>query len=88
MQQYSKTEHVLQTRGKLDSTWSSWYAPAAGMFQPAKLLAYHGRLTEAIEKAEEIYMENYGNMHGVEFRCLTVTKTVTVNMGIIDKETL
>lgn len=85
MRQYSETYHVLEVRTEVQSGWTAWHKPTAGMFRPAELLAYQGRLTEAIEAAEKTHIENYGHMHGVEFRCVTTTKTVTVNAGAIDE---
>ena len=43
------------------------------MYRPAVLLAYYGRVVEAIEEAERIRIEHYGSMNGVRFRVSTAT---------------
>jgi len=51
------------------------------MYRPAVLLAYYGRVVEAIEEAERIRIEHYGSMNGVRFRVVTTTKTIAINAG-------
>lgn len=83
MRQYTETFSVLEMRKKVGSDdWSVWAKPYAGMFRPAELLAHQSRLTEAIEAAERIQIENYGSMFGVEFRCVTRSVTVTANLPL------
>lgn len=85
MRQYSETYTTLEMRRKVNADeWQVWAKPLAGMFRPAELLAYQGRVTEAIESAELIQIENYGSMHGVEFRCVTKTTTITANAPLHD----
>lgn len=86
MRQYSETYHTLETRRKLGDEWSVWQRPIESMFRPSVMLAYQGRLVEAIEEAEKIHIQNCGHMRGVEFRCVTKTKTVTVATGAIDED--
>lgn len=79
MNTYTTTEHTLEVRSRVEGGWGSWHKPTAGMFRPAELLAYQGRLVEAIECAEKTYIENYGHMRGIEFRTVTKSTTVTTN---------
>ena len=89
MRQYSETYHVLELRKLVaEDTYDVWHKPCAGMFRPAELLAYQGRLIEAIEMAEKIQIENYGHMQGHEFRCVTRTTTVTLLAGPMDDQRL
>lgn len=83
--QLTQTYHSLEMRRWRNDDWLAWSLTTAGMLQPARTLASQGRLTEAIEAAESIWIENYGNMHGVDFRCVTKTTTITVNAGAIDE---
>ena len=76
MRQMSETGHTLDMRRHRNLT----YAPATTtMYQPAILLAYQGRLVEAIHEAEDIEIRERGDMIGVEFRVVTTTRTVTFN---------
>ena len=86
MRQYTETEHCLEARTQRGDSWTIWQRPEAGLLRPAVLLAYQGRLTEAIEEAQRLYIENYENMHGIEFRCMTKTRTVTVATGAIEAD--
>lgn len=80
MRQYSETYTTLEMRRKVNADeWQVWAKPLAAMFRPAELLAYQGRVTEAIEAAEKIQIQNYGNMLDIEFRCVTKTTTITAN---------
>ena len=79
MKQYTETYHVLQMREQRNDEWIAWRKPTAEFLQNAERLAYYGRLTEAIEEAERQWIENYGKMFGVEFRCITRIVTVTAN---------
>jgi len=78
MKTQTETYHVLEMCGPRDQVW---HQPQAGMYRPAVLLAYYGRIVEAIEEAERVRIENYGNMHAVRFRVVTTTKTITINAG-------
>lgn len=77
MRSCTQTHHVLEIRDDR----SDWCPPVSGMYRPAVLLAYQGRIVEAIELAETIRIREYGDMHGIAFRVLTTTKTVTVASG-------
>jgi hypothetical protein len=79
MLQHVETYHVLETREQRDGEWLSWHPAEAGMYREAYLMAYHGRLNEAIERAETIRLKNYGEMHGIDFRCVTQQRTVSVS---------
>ena len=78
MKQLTTTEHVLEMR---ESPNTIWHPPIAGMYKPAVRLAWQGRLTEAIETACDIRIREYGEMHGISFRCVTKTETITVLGG-------
>jgi len=78
MRQQSETYHVLEMSGPRNQ---EWHQPQAGMYRPAVLLAYYGRTVEAIEEAERIHLEKYGNIHGVRFRVVTTIKAITINAG-------
>jgi hypothetical protein len=82
MLQHVETYHVLETREQRDGEWLSWHPAEAGMYREAYLMAYHGRLNEAIERAETIRLKNYGEMHGIDFRCVTQQRTVTLRTGV------
>jgi hypothetical protein len=89
MRQYSETYHVLELRKLVaEGLYDTWHRPCDGMFRPAELLAYQGRLIEAIEAAEKIQIEKYGHMLGHEFRCLTKTTTVTILNGPMEDSRL
>lgn len=85
MRAFTTTFTSLEMRRNLgDGLWQIWAKPLAGMYRPAELLAYHGKASEAIEAAERITIEHYGNMIGVEFRCVTKTTTVHTNAALND----
>ena len=86
MQHFTRTHHVLEQQDQRNGEWCNWHKTTAGMFRPAEMLAYQGRLVEAIEAAETIQIENYGNMHNVRFRVVTKSVTVTTNAGSINPE--
>jgi hypothetical protein len=78
MNQYTETNTTLEMRRKVgEDTWQVWAPPLAEMYRPAMSLAYQGRITEALELAERIQIQNYGNASFVEFRCVTKTTTIT-----------
>ena len=72
MKTHQVTQHELQVG---DIGESTWVAANAGMYEKARKLAEQGRLTEAIQAATTIRMENYGEMEGLEFRTITTTIT-------------
>ena len=82
MRQYTETYHVLQMREQRNGEWTVWHKPIAGIFRQAEELTYQGRLIEAIEEAQRARIENYGNMLGIEFRCITRTVTVTASTAL------
>lgn len=85
MRQYTETYHTLEMRRKVSSDeWNVWHRPVSWMFQSASLIAFYGRLVEAIEEAERIHIREYGNMHGVEFRCVTKSTTITASNPLND----
>lgn len=77
MKQLMETSHVLEMKDNRNT----WHKPIGGMYRPAELLACKGRLVDAIEAAEEVTMEFLGNMHGISFRVVTTTRTITVSGG-------
>ena len=74
MRQATETDHTLEMRLYTDGPWGRC---EAGIYQPACLLAYQGRFVEAIHKAEDAHIRGCGDMHGVSFRVVTTTRTVT-----------
>lgn len=82
MLQHIETYHVLETREQRNGEWLIWHPAEAGMYREAYLMAHHGRLNEAIERAETLRIENYGNMHGIDFRCVTKQRIVTLRAGV------
>ena len=86
MRTNSQSYHVLEIRRQKQSgdEWGLWAKPLAAMFRPAEMLAYHGRISEAIECAERIQIENYGGMQGMQIRCVTKTTTVTATVLLAD----
>lgn len=79
MRQATETFHVLQV--KIDVRDPHWHKPLDDRYRPAELLAYQGRLVEAIEEAQRIHIKKHATMHGVRFRVVTTTRTVTVASG-------
>jgi hypothetical protein len=85
MRQYSETYHVLEVRKLITKDiYDVWHKPCDGMFRPAELLAYQGRLIEAIETAEKVQLEKHGHMLGHQFRCVTRTTTTTTLAGAME----
>lgn len=91
MKQYTETEHVLQMRDDVGTPReSTWRTVIAGMHMEDLELTASGLIQQALRKARDTHIEHYGNMHGVEFRVVTTTRTVTVlggeiNEGVIAK---
>lgn len=84
MKSFTKTEHTLQIHGPREQAWR----PATDYVSAeARRLVATERFVEAIDAAEVSYIQQYGNMHGVRFRILTVTKAVTFN-GAADEEAM
>lgn len=81
MKQLTETYHRLEMRSRPNL---AWHKPTAGMYRPAEILAYEGRLAEALEAAQRIEIENYGSMKGVSFRVVTNTTMVSVLTGPIE----
>lgn len=73
MQQLTSVEHCLE----MANGDGMFHKPVAMMFRPAMILAHHGRISEAIETAYTIHQQNYGHCHGVLFRVVTVSKTIS-----------
>ena len=73
MRQLTSTHHTLEIR----QDGQIWGRTTAGMYRPAELLAYQGRIIEAIEEAERIRIREHGDMHGISFRVVTAARTVT-----------
>jgi len=85
MKQLTETFHTIESRYKVSAAeWSIWARHPSCVCRDAELLAYQGRLIESIEEAQRAYIRERGNMHGVEFRCVTNTTTITVCTGTIE----
>ena len=84
MLQHVEMYHCLETRERRskESEWMIWRPAEAGMYREAYLLAHHGHLSEAIELAEKTRIAEYGDMHNVDFRCVTKQRTVTLRAGV------
>lgn len=81
MKQMTETFHTLEAREKRCGEWTIWRRAAGCVCRDAELLAYQGRLVEAIEEAQRGYIHEHGHMHGIEFRCVTKSTTITVACG-------
>jgi hypothetical protein len=81
MIKHSNVSHELQIREKNGEVWSTWRPAIAGMYREPRRLAYHGQLSLALDAVEIIHIEQYGDMHGVDFRCVTRSRTVTLRSG-------
>ena len=84
MRQYSETYTTIEMRRNLGTEWEVWHKPLDGIFRPAEMLAYQGRLIEAIESAETAHIQEHGSMWDVEFRCVTRTTTITAKCPLHD----
>lgn len=73
MRQQIETTHALEVRHQ----GGVFHPAAAGMYQEARKLADEGMLQQALEKANDLHIENYGHMRGTEFRITTTIKMVT-----------
>lgn len=76
----STTDHCLQMREihRIDGgVETCWHPVEATMYKEARRLAWHGHLHEALKAAEDARVANYGDARGVEFRIVTITKSVT-----------
>jgi hypothetical protein len=47
--------------------------------RPAVTLAYHGKIDEALDAAEEIWIAQKGDMHGISFRVVTTSRIVSMH---------
>ena len=74
MHKTTKTDWSLQLRRE---PHAGWFPVTAEMYNGAMLLAQVGQLIGAIEEAYAVRIAEYGNSHGVDFRCVTTTRTVT-----------
>ena len=75
MRQQTTTEHQLEIR---DNPRVTFRPAIAGMYRPAHVLLTDGMIQRALVAAQDAHVENYGDMHGVSFR--VVSKTTTVSM--------
>ena len=73
MKQEIRTGHQLQSC----KDGGSWFSCSAGFYEPAVRLAKKGRLVEAIEEAERLRVEHYGDATGFTFRVVTMTEAIT-----------
>ena len=73
MRQLVRTDHVLEIKIRNEI----WRPPDAGFLLPARTLAYQGHIIEALDEAAKLYLQNYGNMHGILFRVRTETQTLS-----------
>lgn len=73
MRSRRETSRELEVR---DRPGISFRPAIAGIYHPARVLAHDGNIESALNKAEEIYIENYGQMHGVTFRVVEKSTTI------------
>tara|TARA_R110002126_G_C10452607_1_gene499712 strand:+ start:1654 stop:1914 length:261 start_codon:yes stop_codon:yes gene_type:complete len=86
MKQLTETFHTIESRRRVCGIeWTIWARHPSCVCRDAELLAYQGRLVEAIEEAERAYIRERGNMFDVQFRCVTKTTTITVCTGPIEQ---
>ncbi len=79
MQHLTTTTRTLEINGPRGQVWR----PAQhDRYAEARALTEAGRSYEALLTAQDAYIAQYGNMHGVEFRVVTHEVTVSV-LGII-----
>lgn len=72
--------HTTITRHKLEMRRAEsglWDPCVAGMYREAISLCEQGRLIEALEKAADSHIANYGSSQGIVFRCQSVSVTTT-----------
>lgn len=69
----TSTDHALEIREPA----GVWRPALDELYGRARSLAYRGRHEEALTAAEEALVAARGNMHGVEFRVVTNTRTAT-----------
>jgi len=85
MRQYTEHYTTLEMRRKVNNhEWLIWMKPPNGLFRDAEILAYNDQLTEAIETAQKIHIQTHGDMKDIEFRCVTMTRTVTATTALND----
>jgi hypothetical protein len=74
MKQQIETESHLEVQ---DRPGLSFRSVSEGMYQEAKKLAWEGHLYSALNKAMDIRIANYGDMHGITFRVVTKSTIIT-----------
>lgn len=77
LSQISKTEHTLQIAGPRRQVWRR----AGPEFAEANALLSTS-FERAIALAEDLYIARFGSMHGVAFRVLTKTETLSGTASI------
>lgn len=85
MRQYTTTYHRIQSRRRVGDSWTTWCAlTPTQLFRPVELMVYHCKLIEGIEEAQRIWLGKVGQLHDIEFRCVTDTTTVTATAALHD----
>lgn len=76
MRQTTEISHTLEISGPRGQ---AFHPVLDEEFEEASRLAYDGEISAAIRKAEDIYIDLHGHMHGVAFRVVTITRTCSFN---------
>lgn len=71
------SEHMLEIRGPRNIAWRPASSTYNDELREAIVLAHHGRASEAIEKAEDLWIARNGDMHDVRFRVCTKQTILT-----------
>lgn len=75
MRQLIEINHVLEVAGPRGIAFRPAYDE---MYNPAQKLASLGNIEASIVAAEDAYIAKEGNMHGISFRVVTTSKTISV----------
>lgn len=71
----AKTEHTLEIAGPRKQGWRPAGSAHGELLREAVTLASLGRIAEAIERAEDLWIAQHGHMHGVSFRVRQTCET-------------
>lgn len=85
---HTTSEHTLEIRGPRNIAWRPAASVHSELLGEAIALAFHGRASEAIQKAEDLWIAKHGDMHGIGFRVRTTQTilTATSPKNVVDRE--
>lgn len=72
-----KKQHVLEIHGPRGQIWRSANGVHYDLLKEAIDLAAHERKSEAITKAQDLWIAKNGDMHGVSFRVRSTIEIVS-----------